>query len=161
MSGEKSSKLLHDALQMQTLGKFRYYEQRGGHQLENLRKMLLAMVTDVRAVLIVLAERLWQLRQAKTSSMAEQQALAQETQAVYAPLANRLGIWQIKWEMEDFCLRYTHPDEYREIATGIAARRDDRETYVKHFIKLVTDVLNQAGIHQFDVTGRATYLQHL
>lgn len=156
--GERSSKLLNDVLQMQSLGKLRHYEQRGNHQLENLRKMLLAMVTDVRAVLIVLAERLWLLRQAKKSDASEQQRLGSETLAVYAPLANRLGIWQIKWEIEDFCLRYMHPDEYMKIAKGIASRRDDRELYVNHFIKLVTDALTKANIQHFEVTGRVKHI---
>ena len=156
--GESSSKLLHDAMQMQALGKLRHDEERGSHQLENLRKMLLAMVTDVRAVLIVLAERLWQLRQAKNLDQKEQRNLALETQAVFAPLANRLGVWQIKWEMEDLCLRYTQPVEYKEIATGIASRRDDREVYIKHFIKLATDVLHHAGIQKFEVTGRVKHI---
>lgn len=156
--GERSSKLLNDVLQMQSLGKLRHYEQRGSHQLENLRKMLLAMVTDVRAVLIVLAERLWQLRQAKHIDKTEQHQLALETQAVYAPLANRLGVWQLKWEIEDLCLRYIHPDEYKNIAKGLAARRDDREIYIQHFIQLTTDALNQAGIHQFEITGRVKHI---
>src|SRR5580658_9858689 len=103
--GEGCGKLLHDVLQMQSLDKLQQLEQRGPHQIENLRKMLLAMVTDVRAVLIVLAERLWQLRLSKDIDASEQQQLANETMSVYAPLANRLGVWQLKWEIEDLCLR--------------------------------------------------------
>jgi GTP pyrophosphokinase len=156
--GERSSKLLHDVLQMQSLGKLQHYEERGNHQLENLRKMLLAMVTDIRAVLIVLAERLWELRQAKNRDKTEQQQLASETFAVYAPLANRLGLWQVKWEMEDFCLRYSAPDVYANIAKGIAARRDDREVYIKQFIHLTKDILSSAGIPHFEVTGRVKHI---
>ncbi len=156
--GERSSKLLNDVMQMQSLGKLRHYQQRGNHQLENLRKMLLAMVTDVRAVLIVLAERLWQLRQAKNNDKTEQLQLAQDTQAVFAPLANRLGVWQIKWEIEDLCLRYTQPDEYMRIAKGIAARRDDREMYIREFIALTIDALKQANISKFEVSGRVKHI---
>lgn len=156
--GEGSSKLLNDVLQMQSLGRLRHLEQRGNHQLENLRKMLLAMVTDVRAVLIVLAERLWQLRQAKHLDLLEQQQLANETLAVYAPLANRLGVWQLKWEIEDLCLRYTHADVYTKIAKGIASRRDEREAYIQRVNKLLIDTLTEAGIKKFQINGRVKHI---
>lgn len=156
--GVKSSKLLNDVLQMQSLGKLRQIENRGNHQLENLRKMLLAMVTDVRAVLIVLAERLWQLRQAKQIDVTEQQQLANETLTVYAPLANRLGVWQLKWEIEDLCLRYMHPEIYMKIAKGIASRRDDREEYIQQMNKILNDVIANAGIRNFQITGRVKHI---
>lgn len=156
--GESSGKLLNDVLQMQSLGRLRHLEQRGSHQLENLRKMLLAMVTDVRAVLIVLAERLWQLRQAKYLELSEQQHLANETLIVYAPLANRLGVWQLKWEIEDLCLRYTNADVYTKIAKGIASRRDDREAYIQRFHTGLIDTLTQAGIKKFQVTSRVKHI---
>lgn len=156
--GESSSKLLHDVLQMQSLEKLQDIEQRSSHQIENLRKMLLAMVTDVRAVLVILAERLWQLRVAKHLSKTEQEMLANETLAVFAPLANRLGIWQLKWEIEDLCLRYLHPDVYMQIAKGISSRRDDREAYIEQFIALLSDILEQAGVKQFQVTGRVKHI---
>jgi GTP pyrophosphokinase len=156
--GESSSRLLHDVLQMQSLEKLQYLEQRSSHQIENLRKMLLAMVTDVRAVLVVLAERLWQLRQAKQLSKQEQELLANETLAVFAPLANRLGIWQLKWEIEDLCLRCLHPDSYMQIAKGISARRDDREAYIERFMVFLSNILEEAGIRQFQVTGRVKHI---
>jgi GTP pyrophosphokinase len=156
--GENSRKMLVDVLQMQSLGKLQYYEKRGSHQLENLRKMLLAMVTDVRAVLITLAERLLQLRLAKNLDTTEQEKLAHETLAVYAPLANRLGVWQLKWEIEDLCLRYSHPDTYKEIAKGISSKRDERETYIKHTIQALTDVLTQAGVKHFSIAGRVKHI---
>lgn len=156
--GESSSKLLHDVLQMRSLDKLQHLQQRGGHQLENLRKMLLAMVTDVRAVLIVIAERLWLLRQAKFLTEPEQEKIAKETLAVYAPLANRLGVWQLKWEIEDLCLRYIHPDVYKTLAKGIASRRDDREAYIQSFMKTLTETITQAGISNFQVTGRVKHI---
>ncbi len=156
--GESSSKLLHDVLQMQSLDKLQHLEQRGSLQLENLRKMLLAMVTDVRAVLIVIAERLWLLRQAKNEDKAAQEKLANATLAIYAPLANRLGVWQLKWEIEDLCLRYIHPDVYKRIAKGIASRRDDREAYIQNFIKTLRNTIEQAGISDFQVTGRVKHI---
>ncbi|MBX3709885.1 MAG: bifunctional (p)ppGpp synthetase/guanosine-3',5'-bis(diphosphate) 3'-pyrophosphohydrolase [Gammaproteobacteria bacterium] len=156
--GESSNKLLNDVLQMQSLGKLQHLEKRGSYQLENLRKMLLAMVTDVRAVLIVLAERLWQLRHSKYINRTDQQHLANETLSVYAPLANRLGVWQLKWEIEDLCLRYMHPDIYTKIAKGISSRRDDREAYVKNFVKMLTDIIEQAKVKNIQVTGRAKHI---
>lgn len=156
--GEKANKLLHDVLQMQSLGKLQHIEQRGSHQIENLRKMLLAMITDVRAVLIILAERLWQLHQVKNASSAEQQQLAQETLDVYAPLANRLGVWQLKWEIEDLCLRYLQPEMYSHIAKWLAARRDEREDYIQRCIALVTDILQAADIKKFQIMGRVKHI---
>lgn len=156
--GESSRKLLKDVLQMQSLGKLQHLEKRGGHQIENLRKMLLAMVTDVRAVLIVLAERLWQLRKAKQLSLIEQQKLAQETFDVYAPLANRLGVWQLKWEIEDLCLRYLEPDIYMQIAKGIASRRDEREEYIHRVISIITHLLEKGGLANPEVTGRVKHI---
>lgn len=156
--GEDSIKLLHDVHQMQSLGKLQHLAQRGHHQIENLRKMLLAMVTDVRSVLVVLAERLWQLRQAKQLEPAAQQALANETMAVYAPLANRLGVWQLKWEIEDLCLRYLHPDIYSQIARDISTRRDEREAFVHHFNQILQDRLTEAGIKHFQIMGRVKHI---
>lgn len=156
--GESNRKLLQDVLQMQSLGKLQHLQKRGGHQIENLRKMLLAMVTDVRAVLIILAERLWQLRKAKKLSLNEQSQLAQETLAVYAPLANRLGVWQLKWEIEDLCLRYLQKEIYLQIAKGIASRRDEREEYIHRVISIITALLKNAGLQDFQVTGRVKHI---
>lgn len=155
---ESSHKLLHDVLQMQSLGKLQNLEQRGHHQQENLRKMLLAMVTDVRAVLVILAERLWELRNAKHIDHLEQIKLAKETLTVYAPLANRLGVWQLKWEIEDLCLRYLHADIYTDIAKKIASKRDDREAYIKRVITILSDTLEQAKIKRFQINGRVKHI---
>ena len=155
---EDSNKLLQDCLQMQSLGNWQHLNQRDHQQTENLRKLLLAMMTDVRAVLIILADRLWMLRHAKLISKEEQHAVAQETLAIYAPLANRLGVWQLKWEIEDLCLRYLHPDVYKQIAKGLAAKRDDREAYIQQVITLLTNLLNQANIKHFKVNGRIKHI---
>lgn len=156
--GEINGKLLHDVLQMQSLNKLQNLDKRGQHQLENLRKMLLAMVTDVRAVLVILAERLWELRHAKHIDPNAQIKLANETLTVYAPLANRLGVWQLKWEIEDLCLRYLHADIYTDIAKSIASRRDDRETYIKRVIHILTETLTQAGVKKFQINGRVKHI---
>ncbi len=156
--GESISKLLHDILQMQSFTSLQNIEQRSHQQVENLRKMILAMITDVRTVLLVLAERLWQLYQAKSIDASLQKALAQESINLYAPLANRLGIWQIKWEMEDLCLRYLKPDVYNDIAKGLSIRRDEREAYIQTIKKTLTEVLQQEAIHEFQISGRVKHI---
>ncbi|HEV2212961.1 MAG TPA: HD domain-containing protein, partial [Gammaproteobacteria bacterium] len=93
-----------------------------GHA-ENLRKLLLAVVRDGRVILIRLAERLHDLRSAKQASPERQRRLALTTREIYAPLANRLGIWQLKWELEDLAFRYLEPDQYRQVAGWLKDRR--------------------------------------
>jgi len=88
-------------------------------QSEALRKMLLAVVSDVRLVLVRIAEQLFRLRQAKHASREEQRAVAIETREIYAALANRLGVWQLKWELEDLAFRYLDPDTYASIAKAL------------------------------------------
>ncbi len=124
---------------------------------ENLRKMLLAMVEDVRVVLIKLADRLLQLRHLKSSSAEQQQRVAKQTQEIYAPLANCLGIWQLKWQLEDLSLRYLKPDEYHRIAASLAERRTDREVYIEQFMQQLETELNKAGI-QAEISGRVKHI---
>jgi GTP pyrophosphokinase len=96
-------------------------------QTETLRKMLLAVVSDPRLVLARLAEELVALRHARTLSTAERARRALEARAIYGPLANRLGVWQLKWELEDLAFRYLEADEYRRVAAALNERRADRE----------------------------------
>ena len=103
-------------------------------QIDNIRKMLLAMVEDVRAVVIKLAERVCNLRQIKNSDEETRVLAAKETQNIYAPLANRLGIGQLKWELEDISFRYLHPDIYKKIAKQLAEKRLEREQYMCDFV---------------------------
>ncbi len=145
-------------MQMQSLGKLQQLRNPHQQQIENLRKLLLAMVTDVRSILIVLAERLWQLYQIKNSDPQTQRQLAEETFTVYAPLANRIGVWQLKWEIEDLCLRYLQPDVYKTTAKWLASRRDERETYIERAIKILSDTLEKAGIKKFHVSGRVKHI---
>lgn len=126
-------------------------------QAESLRKLLLAMAKDVRVVLIKLADRLHNMRTLKFLSPEKQKRIAQETIDIYAPLANRLGIWQIKWELEDLSLRYIEPFEYKKIASYLDERRVDREQYIENIVKVVSNELNNVDIHAL-VTGRPKHI---
>jgi GTP pyrophosphokinase len=126
-------------------------------QAESLRKMLLAMAEDVRVVLVKLADRLHNMRTLRALSPERQQRIARETLEIFAPLANRLGIWQIKWELEDLAFRYLEPARYHEIAKLLAERRADREAYVARFVERLAAELKTAGIDA-EVTGRAKHI---
>ena len=128
-----------------------------GNQAEGLRKMLLAIVTDPRLVLIKLAIQLQQLRDSKDAPPAERERLAYETREVYAPLANRLGVWQLKWELEDLSFRYLDPENYKQVAGWLAAKRADRERYIEEIIQLLRKELSQAHINA-EIAGRPKHI---
>jgi len=134
-------------------------EQAGQQHLqsENLRKMLLAMAEDIRVVLIKLADRTHNMRTLSALPAEKQQRIARETLEIYAPLANRLGIWQIKWELEDLSLRYLEPAQYRKIAGMLDERRIDREKYIHNFIELLQNELCKAGI-KAEISGRPKHI---
>ncbi len=126
-------------------------------QIESLRKMLLAMVEDIRVVLIKLAERTQTLRSLSGASPEQQRMIAQETHNLFAPLANRLGVWQIKWELEDLSVRYLEPQLYKKIAKLLDERRIDRERYISDVISQLKLALDKAGI-KAEVTGRPKHI---
>jgi GTP pyrophosphokinase len=115
-------------------------------QAEALRKMLLAVIGDVRLVVVRLAEQLQKMRGAKGVGAAVQRKLAMESREVYAPLANRLGIWQVKWELEDLAFRYLEPQQYKHIAAALKTRRSERERYVQELKALLQESMRSAGI---------------
>ncbi len=115
-------------------------------QAEALRKMLLAVIGDVRLVVVRLAEQLQKMRAAKNVGVARQRKLAVESREVYAPLANRLGVWQVKWELEDLAFRYLEPLQYKHIATALKTRRSERERYIDELKMLLQDAMRSAGI---------------
>ena len=124
---------------------------------EALRKMLLAMASDTRVVFLVLAERLDDMRALPTQSADRQYQLARETLDLHAPLANRLGIWQIKWELEDRAFRYLNPAAYQRIARLLSEKRIDRERFIESMKTRLEQSLAQAGI-EAEVTGRPKHL---
>ncbi|WP_192458811.1 GTP diphosphokinase [Musicola keenii] len=129
----------------------------GSEQVDNIRRMLLAMVEDFRCVVIKLAERIAHLREVKDAPEEERVLAAKECTNIYAPLANRLGIGQLKWELEDFCFRYLHPDEYKRIAKLLHERRIDREQYIETFVKNLRGTMELEGL-KADVYGRPKHI---
>src|SRR5919204_427876 len=132
-------------------------QSRDQHQAENIRKMLLAMADDLRVVIIKLCDRLHNMRTLGALPPEKQQRIARQTMEIYAPLAHRLGIWQIKWELEDLAFKYLEPEQYREIAEQLAARRQVRERYINEAMKTLAQELEKAGIRA-DISGRAKHL---
>ncbi len=130
----------------------------GHNHHENVRMMLLAMVEDVRVVLIKLTEQVVNIRNAALFSREHQIAIAKETLDIYAPLANRLGVYQIKWELEDLAFRYIDPETYKSIAKLLDQRRLDREQYVKSIVSHLKNALTGHNIANYEVYGRAKHI---
>jgi GTP pyrophosphokinase len=126
-------------------------------QAEALRKMLLSVVSDPRLVLARLARQLVDLQASKDGHATTRERLALETREVFAPLANRLGLWQLKWELEDFAFRFLQPDDYRRIAGALAEKRGDRERYIADLCRTLEDMLRHAGIRG-EVNGRPKHI---
>lgn len=127
-------------------------------QIDNIRRMLLAMVDDFRCVVIKLAERIVYLRDTEHHSEEDLVLAAKECSHIYAPLANRLGIGQLKWELEDYCFRALHPQEYRQIAKfDLAERRLDREQYIADFVEHLTACISEE-IEDVQVYGRPKHI---
>ena len=124
---------------------------------EVLRKTFLAMSDDIRVVLIKLADRLHNMRTLSYSSEETQKRIAQETLDIFAPLANRLGIWQIKWELEDLAFRYVAPKDYKDIAEKLANRRADREHQIQEIVKRLQEELQAEGI-EARISGRPKHI---
>jgi RelA/SpoT family (p)ppGpp synthetase len=127
-------------------------------QAENLRRMFLAMASDIRVVLVKLADRLHNMRTLGALKPEKQQRIARETREIYAPLANRLGIGRFKWELEDLAFKVLEPDSYREIKQEVASKRSDREDRLAVTVALLKERLAAAGLTQCEVTGRPKHL---
>jgi GTP diphosphokinase / guanosine-3',5'-bis(diphosphate) 3'-diphosphatase len=127
-------------------------------EAEFLRKTFLAMGSDIRVILIKLADRLHNMRTLGYLSPERQRRMARETLEIFAPLANRLGIWQMKWELEDLSFRYINPDKYREIAREIDEKRIDRQDYLKRKTDQLRAKLNEYGVKEFQISGRPKHI---
>jgi guanosine-3',5'-bis(diphosphate) 3'-pyrophosphohydrolase len=132
-------------------------QSRDAHQAENIRKMFLAMADDLRVVIIKLCDRLHNMRTLAPLPPDKQQRIARQTIEIYAPLAHRLGIWQIKWELEDLAFKYLEPEQYKEVAEHLAARRQVRERFIDQAMKTLASELEKAGIRA-ELSGRAKHL---
>jgi len=126
-------------------------------QAENIRKMLLAMAQDIRVVLIKLADRLHNMRTLYGLPSEKQQRIARQTMEIYAPLAERLGIWQMKWELEDLAFKALEPERFRELAKLLDTRRQGRESHIDRAIAELRPRLEQAGI-KADLQGRPKHI---
>lgn len=129
------------------------YSSREEKQAENIRKMVMAMSNDVRVVLIKLADRLHNMRTLEYKTREKQVQTATETLEIYVPLAHRLGIYSIKWELEDLCFRYQEPEKYYELAEMVSQKRREREAYINEIIETLTDSLKDSNI-DFEISGR-------
>ncbi len=127
-------------------------------EMEYIRKMLMTMGDDVRVVLVKLADRLHNMRTLGYMPEHKQKSIARETMDIFAPLANRLGIWQIKWELEDLSFRYLNNDAYRAIAKALDERRADRENYVANVRKKLITELDANGIENVNITARPKHI---
>lgn len=157
--GEPIFKLVTSMQQMNLIKSLRRTNDKKSDsiQTDRLRKTILAMASDIRAVIIKLAEQTSIMRSIKHINPADRKRIAQETLDIYAPLANQLGIGQLKWELEDIAFHYTDPDTYKMIAKLLAERRIDREKRIHQTISSLEKHLQQAHI-SFSITGRAKHI---
>ncbi|MFA5629437.1 MAG: bifunctional (p)ppGpp synthetase/guanosine-3',5'-bis(diphosphate) 3'-pyrophosphohydrolase [Dehalococcoidales bacterium] len=129
----------------------------GQQQAESLRKMLVAMAEDLRVVFIKLADRLHNMRTLDALPPEKQRRVARETMDIYAPLAHRLGIWELKWELEDLSFRYLEPKRYEQLSKMVAGKRDEREAFIKKVIEIVKEEFARVGF-KAEITGRPKHL---
>ena len=129
------------------------YKSKEEQQMENYRKMFLAMAKDIRVVLIKLADRLHNMRTLKPMAPEKQKRIARETLEIFAPLANRLGISNIKWELEDLSFRYLEPERYYELVDQVRQKRQEREAIIAEAMLVLRDKLQEVEIHA-EIDGR-------
>jgi RelA/SpoT family (p)ppGpp synthetase len=135
-----------------------HFTNRTEAQAENLRRMFLAMASDIRVVLVKLADRLHNMRTLGPLKPEKQQRIARETREIYAPLANRLGIGRFKWELEDLSFKILEPEAFREIQQEVASKRSDREERLGVTVQLLRDKLAAVGLASCEVSGRPKHL---
>ncbi|SJN53107.1 GTP diphosphokinase [Vibrio ruber] len=157
--GKDIIKLIDGVEEMAAIGQLNVTMQgsEASTQVDNVRRMLLAMVDDFRCVVIKLAERICNLREVKDQPDEIRRQAAKECANIYAPLANRLGIGQLKWEMEDYAFRYQQPDTYKQIAKQLSERRIVREKYIQDFVEDLREEMLLSNI-QAEVSGRPKHI---
>lgn len=139
------------------LSKFNF-SSKTEQQAENFRRMFLAMAQDIRVILVKLADRLHNMRTLEHLASTKQKRIAKETMDIFAPLANRLGIGRVKWELEDLSFKYLDAEQYRSIQGHVAEKRADREARLEQSVQILRDRLSQIGIEPVDVSGRPKHL---
>jgi GTP pyrophosphokinase len=154
--GAQVAMLVDGVTKFSTFGGRSHQEQ----QAENIRKMLLAMAEDIRVVLIKLVDRLHNMRTIGALPKAKQERIARQTAEIYAPLAERLGIWQVKWELEDLSFKVLEPDNYRNLADQLETRRREREAFVKRAMAVLRESLTKAGINA-EISGRPKHISSI
>jgi len=127
------------------------------YKAQNLRKMFIAMAKDIRVIIIKLADRLHNMQTLQYHEEEKRKRIAKETLEIYAPLAHRLGVWDIKWRLEDLAFRYLEPDKYHYVANKVAETRKKREEFIEKAIEIIKEELKKANI-EAEVTGRAKHL---
>ncbi|HOQ23130.1 MAG: RelA/SpoT family protein [Bacillota bacterium] len=150
--GDKVKELVDGVTKLSRLS----FQSKQEQQMENLRKMFLAMAHDLRVILIKLADRLHNMRTLKHLPEDKQRAIAKETLDIYAPLTHRLGMWKIKWEFEDLSLRYLEPQVYYELVDKVAMKRQERESYIREVSDILRNKLKELGI-KAELQGRAKH----
>ena len=133
------------------------YNSYNNGQSENLRKMLVAMAKDIRVVLIKLADRLHNMQTLHAHEQQKREIIAQETLEIYAPLAHRLGMWDIKWQLEDLAFKHIAPNDYKNISDLVASKREERENFIAEKCNIISKQLNEAGINA-EVSGRPKHI---
>ncbi|HYM52391.1 MAG TPA: bifunctional (p)ppGpp synthetase/guanosine-3',5'-bis(diphosphate) 3'-pyrophosphohydrolase [Candidatus Dormibacteraeota bacterium] len=152
--GREVSRLVDGVTKLSKFGSARSMEEQ---QAENIRKMFMAMAEDVRVVIIKLADRLHNMRTLQFLPVEKQARIAHQSMEIYAPLAHRLGMWQIKWELEDLSFKYIEPEKFRQLVDMLADRRKVRESFVTKSINILRKELGKVGI-QADISGRPKHL---
>jgi guanosine-3',5'-bis(diphosphate) 3'-pyrophosphohydrolase len=152
--GREVARLVDGVTKLSKFGSARSMEEQ---QAENIRKMFLAMAEDVRVVIIKLADRLHNMRTLQFLPIEKQGRIAHQTMEIYAPLAHRLGMWQIKWELEDLSFKYIDPEKYRQLVEMLADRRKVRESFINKSIGILRKELAKVGI-EADISGRPKHL---
>lgn len=157
IKNEFGEEVLHMVKGIEKLHGFKASQTDSHEQTERLRRMLLAMVDDVRVVLIKLAFRVQRLRELAGIDKVSQKAIASESLEIFSPIANRLGIGQLKWELEDLSFRYLQPETYQRIAKMLEEKRGERETYIHQVVTEINSLLESSGI-EAKVYGRPKHI---